>query len=316
MTATATATDATTTAGLARPAGTGPARRFPLRRSILAVLPLALIVAVAVLAPVLSPFDPERTVGAARLAPSAEFWFGTDAVGMDVFSRVLHGAQIAVQFGITVALWSTGLGILLGTFIGLSESSRGFRSTVGRGLHRVSEYLIAVPDIVLAIVVVGIMGPSDLALMVAIVLSLVQAPIKLTRMEVLRVRKEAYLEAAELAGESRLRAAVGHVIPNSIGPAMRNMPLIFGNCVIILASLGFIGVGVNPPTPEWGTMISSGISSLMLGRWWETVFPALFVFLSVLGIAYSSRAIPAVWPSIAAWSRANRAARHSALGSS
>jgi peptide/nickel transport system permease protein len=295
------------------PAPTAARRPFPLRRTVFAVLPLGLILAIAALAPVVSPHDPVRTVGAARLAPSAEFWFGTDAVGMDVFSRVLHGAQIAVQFGVTVALWSTGLGILLGTFIGLSESSRGVRSTLGRGLNRVSEYLIAIPDIVLAIVVVGIMGASDLALTVAIILSLVQAPIKLTRMEVLRVRNEAYLEAAELAGEGRLRAALVHVVPNAIGPAMRNMPLIFGNTVIILASLGFIGVGVNPPTPEWGTMISSGLSSLMLGRWWETVFPALFVFLSVLGIAYSSRAIPAVWPSIAAWRRANRAARGSAL---
>lgn len=291
-------------------------RRFPLTRTVLAALPLALIVAVALLAPVLAPYDPERTVGAARLAPSSEFWFGTDAVGMDVFSRVLHGAQIAVQFGITVALWSTGLGVLIGTFIGLTESSRGPRSALGRVLNRISEYLIAVPDLVLAIVVVGIMGASDLALSVALILSLVQAPIKLTRMEVLRVRNEAYLDAAELAGESRLRSALVHVIPNAVGPAMRNLPLIFGNCVIILASLGFIGVGVNPPTPEWGTMISSGISSLMLGRWWETVFPALFVFGSVLGIAYSSRAISAVWPSITAVIRANRAARHSAIPTS
>ncbi|GAA2181785.1 ABC transporter permease [Brooklawnia cerclae] len=273
---------------------------FPWGRTVAAFLPLVLIIAVAVLAPVITPYDPVRTVGAARTPPSAEFWFGTDAVGMDVFSRVIYGARIAVRFGITVALWATGLGILLGTFIGLSESSRGILSTVGRTLNRISDYIIAIPDIILAVVVVGIMGSSDLALTVAIILALVQAPIKLTRMEVLRVRNEAYLEAAELAGEGRLHSAFVHVIPNSLGPAMRNMPLIFGNCVIILASLGFIGVGVDAPTPEWGYMISSGLSSLMLGRWWESVFPAVAVFLSVLGIAYSSRAIPKMWPRIAA----------------
>jgi peptide/nickel transport system permease protein len=277
-----------------------PAARSTAFRIVAAFLPLAVILAVAIFAPFLAPFDPERTVGAARTAPSAKFLFGTDAVGMDVFSRTLFGTNIAVQFAATVAVWSTVLGILIGTFIGLTESSRGLTSGIGRLVNKISEYIIAIPDLILAIVIVGLMGSSDFALKVALVLTLVQAPIKLTRMEVLRVRREAYLDAAEMAGESRIRAALIHVIPNAIGPAMRNMPLIFGNCVIILASLGFIGVGVSAPTPEWGTMISSGISSLMLGRWWETIFPSIFLFLSVLGIAYSSRAIPKVWPHIAA----------------
>src|SRR5699024_1319438 len=103
-------------------------------------------------------------------------------------------------------------------------------------------------------------------------------------------------EAAEVSGESKLRAALIHVIPNSTVPAMRNLPLVFGNCVIILASLGFIGVGLPTPTPEWGYMISAGLSSLMLGQWWPAVFPALFVLLAVLAVAYSSRALPKVWP--------------------
>lgn len=266
---------------------------------IVAFLPLVLILAVAIFAPLIAPYDPERTVGAARLEPNADHWFGTDAVGMDVFSRTLHGAQIAVQFAITVALWATGLGILIGTFIGLTESSRGMLSGVGQTLNKLSEYIIAIPDLILAIVIVGLMGSSDFTLTIALTIVLVQAPIKLTRAEVLRVRREAYLDAAEMAGESRLRSALIHVIPNSVGPAMRNLPLIFGNCVIILASLGFVGIGVNAPTPEWGYMISTGISSLMLGRWWETIFPAVFLFLSVLGISYSSRAIPRVWPQIA-----------------
>lgn len=290
-----------TTQALTKAAGTRPRSIVPaIGRAVLAALPLIVVLAVALLASVIAPFDPERTVAGARLAPSAEHLFGTDSVGMDVFSRTIHGTRIAVQFGVTVALLATVFGVLIGTLVGLTESSRGPWGILGRALNKISDYIIAIPDIILGIVVVGIMGSSDLALTVAITLCLVQAPIKLTRVEVLRVRREAYLEAAELAGETRARAAIVHVIPNSIGPAMRNMPLIFGNCVIILASLGFIGVGVRMPTPEWGYMISSGLSSLMLGRWWETVFPALFVLLSVLGIAYSSRAIPQTWPRVAA----------------
>jgi peptide/nickel transport system permease protein len=285
---------------IAVPSRLALARASTTWRIVLAFLPLAIILALAVLAPVLAPFDPERTVGPARTAPSGEFLFGTDAVGMDVFSRTLYGTQLAVRFAVTVALWSTVLGILIGTFIGLTESSRGLTSGVGRLLNKISEYIIAIPDIILAIVIVGLMGSSDFTLTIALIVTLVQAPIKLTRVEVLRVRREAYLDAAEMAGETRTRAALVHVIPNAVGPALRNMPLIFGNCVIILASLGFIGVGVSAPTPEWGAMISSGVSSLMLGRWWEAIFPSIFLFLSVLGIAYSSRALPKVWPQLVA----------------
>ena len=269
-------------------------------RTALAFVPLALVLAVALLAPVLAPFDPVTSVAASRLPPSPQHLFGTDAVGMDIFSRTIYGARVAVQFGIVVAVLSTVGGVLIGTFIGLSESTRGIVGLIGRMLNQISSYLLAIPDIILGIVVVGIMGSSDFALTVAITLCLIQAPVKLTRVEVLRVRRESYLEAAQLAGESPLRAAVVHVMPNSIGPAMRNMPLIFGNCVIILASLGFIGVGVKAPTPEWGYMISSGLSSLMLGLWWPAVFPSAAVLVSVLCIAYSSRAIPRVWPQLAA----------------
>lgn len=269
-------------------------------RVVLAFLPLVAILVLAIFAPLIAPYDPVTTVAASRLPPSAEHIFGTDSVGMDVFSRTVYGARVAVQFGVTVAICSTVGGILIGTFIGLSESSRGFAGWIGRLVNQISDYFIAIPSIILGIVVVGIMGSSDFALTVAITLCLIQATIKLTRAEVLRVRREAYLEAAELAGESSLRSALIHVVPNSIGPAMRNMPLVFGNCVIILASLGFIGVGVKAPTPEWGYMISSALSSLMLGRWWAAVFPAIFVALAVLSIAYSSQAIPKVWPYLAA----------------
>lgn len=275
-----------------RPVGAG--------RTILAFAPITILLLVALLAPVIAPYDPERSVAAARLAPSAAHWFGTDSVGMDVFSRAIQGTQIAVQFAIIVAVISTAGGILIGAFIGLTESSRGPIGALSRLMNEISNYIIAVPDIILGIVVVGIMGASNIALTIAVTLCLIQAPIKLTRVEVLRVRREAYLEAAEIAGESRIRAALTHVIPNSTVPAMRNLPLIFGNCVIILASLGFIGVGLPTPTPEWGYMISAGLSSLMLGQWWPAVFPALFVLLAVLAVAYSSRALPKVWPHLTA----------------
>ncbi|KAE8130259.1 MULTISPECIES: ABC transporter permease [Bifidobacterium] len=276
--------------------GSGTARKM--LTIIGAFLPVIIIVAICLFAPALSHFSPTTTVGAARLSPNAKFWFGTDSVGMDVYSRTLYGTRIAIQFAIVVAVLSTVLGVLIGTFIGLTESSKGVISNVGRVLNKISEYIIAIPGIILAIVVVGLMGSSNFALITSLTLVLVQAPIKLTRVEILQVKRENYLEAAQMAGESSFESAFVHVIPNSIGPALRNLPLIFGNCVINLAALGFIGIGVNAPTPEWGYMISKGISSMMLGRWWEAVFPSLFLFASVLGISYSSKAIPKAIPLI------------------
>lgn len=255
----------------------------------LAFVPLLLVIATAVLAPVLAPYSPVVSVGGSLLPPSAAHWFGTDAVGMDVLSRCLYGTRVAVTFGLIVTVIATVVGSVLGVLVGLAEQARvKVLRGVAEVISQLTNYFIAIPSIILGIVVVGVMGDSSVSLVLAISLTLVTAPIKLTRVEVLRVRTEAYLEAAELSGESKLHSAIVHVLPNSLGPAMRNMPLIFGNTVVILASLGFIGVGVKAPTPEWGYMMSSALSGLMLGQWWAATFPAIFLAASVLCVTASS----------------------------
>lgn len=258
----------------------------------LPIVPIVAIVLIAILAPIIAPYDPRTAVGASNLPPSAAHLFGTDGVGLDVFSRTVIGMQTSVRIGLIVVVLATVIGMIIGTFIGLAESKRGALGLLGRALNRVSDYIISVPAIVLGIVVVGLMGTSDVTLVLALTLFLVQAPIRLTRVEVLRVRKEAYLDAARMAGESSARIAFSHVLPNSMRPALANAPLVFGNSIIILASLGFLGIGVQPPTPEWGVMISEGISPLMIGFWWGTVFPSVFLFLTVLGVSYSARSLP------------------------
>lgn len=273
-------------------------------RLALPYIPLVVLLFLALFARQIAPYDPVRTVASVQQPPSRDHFFGVDAVGMDVFSRSIAGVEIAVRIGMTVAIVSTVLGLLIGTFIGLVESSRKSVGVLGRGLNKLSEYVLATPSLVLGIVVVGLMGASDTAFIVALTLALMQPPIRLTRAEVLRVRKEAYLEAAELAGNTSFVIAMKHVLPNSMRPALVNMPIIFGNSIIVLAGLGFIGVGAQPPTPEWGSMISTGISSLMLGYWWASTFPAICLFIAVMSVSYSARGIQADFPEIVRRARA------------
>lgn len=269
-----------------------PGRARLWTRIIAPLIPLVVIVLVAVFATVIAPYSAEKAVGDALAAPSPQHLFGTDSVGLDVFSRVIVGMQISVKLALIATVVSTVVGILFGTVIGLAESKPGVATVIGQGLNRLSDYIISVPSIILGIVVVGLMGPSQVTLVFALSIYLLQAPLRLTRVEVLRVRKEPYLEAASMAGEGALRRALGHVLPNSMTPALAYTPVVFGNSIVVLASLGFLGVGVQPPTPEWGAMISTGISQLMSGQWWCTVFPSVFLFLTVIGVAYSSRALP------------------------
>src|SRR5699024_4343069 len=147
-------------------------------------------------------------VGTGRQPPSVEHWFGTNQVGMDVFSRTVFGTRIATQFGLLVACLSTVIGVGIGAAIGMVEHRRSIMGRLGRTLNDLNGYVIAIPDIITGIVVVGVMGPSPTAITIALVLVLVQPPIKLTRVEVLKVRNESYLEMAHLSGESPLRAAI------------------------------------------------------------------------------------------------------------
>lgn len=293
--------------GSARP----PRKRLSLPpfRLLLPYIPILIVLLLAVFAPMLAPYDPRKVVAIPQQAPGPEHWFGTDSVGMDIFSRVLAGIEISVRTSMIVAVACTVLGLLIGTFIGLAESSRGFFGLIGRGVNKVSEYILATPNLIIGIVVVGLMGATDVALMIALTLGLMQGPIRLTRTEVLKVRKDAYLDAADMAGESKLAIAIRHVLPNSMRPALVNLPLVFGNSILFLATLGFIGVGAQPPTPEWGAMISGGVSAMMLGYWWGTLFPAAALSITVLVVAYAARGIRKGWPELTHYFRLLRTSR-------
>jgi len=235
-------------------------RRFlsnPLSVVGLAILLLLLII--AFLAPQIVPF-PEDAEGNMRAldrlkAPGAPYWFGTDKVGRDIFSRVLMG---------------TGLAAIAGYFGGTTDDI----------LMRITDIFLTVPALVLAIAVTAALGKGIINVMIGI--SLVWWPgfARLTRSLVLSLREEVYVEAAHSIGVSQINILIRHILPNILSPIIVKMSTDFGFAVLTAAALGFIGLGAQPPTPEWGAMINDG-RDYFPDDWWISTFPGMAIFLMV-----------------------------------
>lgn len=273
----------------------GPARfrsaGRQLRKHWLMVLPLAIVLLITVLAPIIETFDPERGAGAASQAPNAVNWFGTDSAGMDVFSRTVAAFRVDIPIALLTTLFATVLGITLGLVIGMSESSRGVRSWIARGLARLIDLMESIPAVVLGLVVVAMFGANAVTLVAFMSVVLCAGQTRLTRTEVLRIRREAFVDAARMAGESELALTIRHVLPNAAWPALQNSSVIFAISIILTAGLGFIGAGMPPPTPEWGGMISRGASDALVGRWWSAAFPAAALAVTVASFSAAANAV-------------------------
>lgn len=249
---------------------------------------VALLFLVAVFGPIVVPYDPERVAGPSYLPPSAEFWFGTDSAGLDVFSRTVAATQLNVLIGAGVALLATLLGVVFGLFLGVNEPAPGIWGAVSRQVSRLVDLLQAVPAILIGVVAVAFYGAEVPTLIVAISIILAPQQIRLVRTEVLRVRSEGYVESARVSGARSLEVGVRHILPNSLGPALRNMSVVFAIAIIVTAGLGFIGVGLAPPTAEWGSMLAGGATDALQGNWWAALFPAAALALSVSVVALLS----------------------------
>jgi peptide/nickel transport system permease protein len=170
----------------------------------------------------------------------------------------------------------------------MNESEPGVRGLAARTLGRIIDFVQALPFVVVALVMLSFYGASAITLVAATTLVLFPLQMRVVRTEVLRVRSEAYLAAARMAGLSELELSIRHVLPNAAWPALENATVVFGISVTLMAALGFLGVALPPPTPEWGSMISRGASDAAVGRWWAAGFPALALALTM--IAFSQAA--------------------------
>jgi peptide/nickel transport system permease protein len=267
-------------------------------KSVLKIFPLAFepatVAAVALVAivglwalfpAVFTPLDPLATDITDVLAPpSAQHPFGTDNLGRDVFSRVVYGTRASLATAALAVVCAMTFGILLGL-------AAGFAPTAGRAvLTLIIDVLLAIPGLVLAMAIVTALGAGLLQLALAVGFALIGVIARVMRAEVLRTRQEAYVEASKVAGASPLDIALRRVMPNALGPVLVLAVLEFGQVILIVAALSFLGLGAPPPAPEWGTIVSEG-RDYLVQAWWICALPGLVIAAVVIALNRISRSL-------------------------
>jgi peptide/nickel transport system permease protein len=253
------------------------------RRSFASSLGLGLVATIVLLAlagPWIVPY-PDDVAGGVNLtgklqSPSAAHWFGTDEVGNDILTRVIIGARLSLLVGIGITFAAAAIGVPLGILAGTAGGK------VREAIMRLTDLFLSVPGLVLAIALVAALGPGIVNAMIALVLVWWPGYVRLAESKALSIRGEPFIEAARVAGAPGLRILWRHVLPNSISPIIVKMSMDIGQAILAVASLGFIGLGAKPPTPEWGAMISIARGYLP-DWWWYAVYPGAFIYASVLG---------------------------------
>ena len=243
--------------------------------NVVAFALIALFAACALLAPVLAPYDPlVQDLGSRLRPPSSEHWLGTDSLGRDIASRILYGARISLIIGVVVV---TAAGVV-GTAIGLVAGYAG--GLVDEALMRLTEVFLAFPALILAMAIAGALGPSLTNAIIAIAAVTWAVYARLVRGQILSLRRREFVEAARAMGASRTRIVVRHLLPNALAPLMIQASFDLGSSIIAAAGLSFIGFGAQPPTPEWGVMISEGRNYISTQPW-LSLFPGLAILLAV-----------------------------------
>jgi ABC-type dipeptide/oligopeptide/nickel transport system permease subunit len=252
-------------------------RRF--RHHTPAMLGLGIIVTfvvLAVLAPVISPYDPnDQDLAAAIQGPSGSHWLGTDQLGRDIATRLMYGARISLMIGVLAVL----IGLVIGVPLGMIAGYYGGWSDLA--ISRFADMMFAFTSILLALTLVAVLGVSLQNVIVAVGISVIPVIIRLVRSSVLSLREEPYVEAARALGAGNGRIIVRHVLRNSLTPVLVHGTLSIGVCILLAAGLGFLGLGVQSPTAEWGTMLGEG-RQFIFSAPHLTTFPGIAIFLAIL----------------------------------
>lgn len=234
-------------------------------------------VLVAVLGPFIAPQGiNEQNLSMRLQPPSAEFWFGTDDLGRDIFSRILHGARISLTVGLSAVLISAVAGSFLGIIAGY------YGRWVDTIISRIFDILLAFPSILLAIAIVSILGPSLQNALIAIAVINIPNFGRLIRSRVLSIKEEEYIHAAKAIGMRDTRILWRHILPNSMTPVIVQGTLAIATAIIEAAALGFLGLGAEAPQPEWGKMLADA-RMFLLNAPWAMIFPGLAIMLTVVG---------------------------------
>jgi peptide/nickel transport system permease protein len=245
--------------------------------SLLGLLFILILLFTGVFAPFLAPYDPIEIYPDRRLAPpSSANWLGTDEVGRDILSRVIHGARISLQIGVTIVFFAAALGLIVGLISGY------FGGVLDQTLMRFTDMFMSFPTLILAIAMTAALGPNLFNAVLAMIIVWWPIYARLIRGEVLAVKEKEYIRAIRALGARPFKIIFFHVLPNTIDVVVIRASIDFGNAVMFCAALSFIGLGAQPPQPEWGAMVTTGRDYLR-DAWWLVTFPGLAIFLTVMG---------------------------------
>jgi dipeptide transport system permease protein len=254
------------------------------RGAVIGLWVFVVLVLLALLAPLIAPHAPNAQYRDAVLLPPVwqdggrtAFLLGTDAVGRDILSRLLYGAQFSLFIGVVVTTLALVGGIVIGVFAGYVG---GWLDTV---IMRVMDIILAFPSLLLALVLVAVLGPGLTNAMIAIALVLQPHFVRLTRAAVMAEKSREYVIAARVAGAGPMRLMFKTILPNCMAPLIVQATLSFSNAILDAAALGFLGMGAQPPTPEWGTMLAEA-REFILRAWWVVTLPGLAILITVLAI--------------------------------
>jgi len=236
------------------------------------------LAAMAIFAPLIAPYPYEQQdLFNTRAAPSWEHPFGTDELGRDVLSRVIYGSRFSLSIGVLAVLVGTSIGMVFGAIAGY------FGGVVDDIIMRLVDIVQSIPGILLAIVVSVVLGPGFFNSMLALAIGGIPMSVRLLRAAILGIRHQEYLEAAVSINASTPRIITRHVLPNSFAPVLVSSTMMIGHVILGAAMLSFIGLGIQPPTPEWGSMIAGG-RNLIRTAPHMVIFPGIFIMLAVLSL--------------------------------
>jgi dipeptide transport system permease protein len=240
------------------------------------------LLVVALIAPLIAPHQPFQTNSGAFLRPpswqaggSAEYLLGTDAIGRDILSRLIYGARLSLSIGLAVVLISLAAGIALGLVAGFA------RGIVEIAIMRLMDIILTLPSLLLAIVIVAILGPGLVNAMLAVAVVVLPHYVRITRAAVIAEVSKDYVTAARVSGAGTLRLMLSEVLPNCAAPLIVQASLGVSTAILDAAALGFLGLGAQPPSPEWGTMLADA-REFVLRAWWVVTFPGLAILVAVL----------------------------------
>lgn len=252
-------------------------RRNRLTRA--ALITVLLVVVIAIVAPVIVPYPSHiygvETPEGKLLPPSGKHFFGTDELGRDVFSRVLYGTRISLE----TALLTLGLALLIGIPLGaIAGATGGFVDEV---IMRITDIFLSFPPLLLAIAIAAFLGPSLTNAMLAMAISWWPWYTRLIRGQAISIRERQFVKAAKAIGTPHFKIVFGHIVPNCIAPVIVQASMDLGGVTLTASALSFLGLGAQPPTPEWGLMVSTS-RNYFLNAWWYSIFPGLAILITVL----------------------------------